>query len=47
MLETGTIRQGLCEISAEDVHHIQQVATVFPKFNRQALAQTLREHLTD
>ena len=44
-LETGSIRQGLREITAEEVGHIQQVVGRFRQLSRQELARTLCEHL--
>lgn len=40
------IRQGLREISADEVSHIQDVVRLFPKLSRHELAQTLCEHLS-
>lgn len=40
-----SIRQGLREITAEELVHIQQVAESFPNLSRQVLAETLCEHL--
>jgi len=45
-LETGVIRQGLREITAEEVIHIQRVAERFQRLSRSELAQTLCEHLS-
>ena len=40
------IRQGLREITADEVSHIQDVVRRFPKLSRQELAKTLCEHLS-
>jgi len=40
------IRQGLREISASEVSHIQEAVRLFPRLSRQELAQTLCEHLS-
>jgi hypothetical protein len=44
-LATTTIRQGLDEITPEELDHIQQVVKRFPKLSRSVLAETLCEHL--
>lgn len=41
---THPVRQKRCEISAEELGHIQQVIKNFPKLSRKVLAQTLSEH---
>lgn len=43
--ESGVIRQGQREFSAEEVQLIQQVVSRFPRLSRHVLAQTLCEHL--
>ena len=40
------IRQGLREITPDEVSHIQDVVRRFPKLSRQELAKTLCEHLS-
>ena len=40
------IRQGLKELSADDITHIQDVAKRFPKLSRKELARTICEHLS-
>lgn len=44
-MEAGSIRQGLREISVDEVRHIQEVVKLFPYLSRKVLAQTLCEHL--
>jgi len=43
-LITHPVRQKRCEISAEELGHIQHVIKNFPKLSRKVLAQTLSEH---
>ena len=45
-MKNKVIRQGLREITADEVGHIQEVVRLFPKLSRQELAQTLCEHLS-
>ena len=45
-MENEVIRQGLREISADEVVHIQDVVKRFPRLSRHELAQTLCEHLS-
>lgn len=45
-LEKHVIRQGLREITGEEVGHIQEVVRLFPGLSRHELAQTLCEHLS-
>jgi len=39
-------KQGLKEITAQEVSHIQKVVRLFPRLSRQELARTLCEHLS-
>jgi len=45
-LENKNFRQGLKEITPEEITHIQKVVKLFPKLTRHELAQTLCEHLS-
>lgn len=45
-LGTGAIRQGLREITTEEVSHIQLVVEQFHRLSRKELARTLCEHLS-
>ncbi len=44
-MEIRIIRQGLRDITADEISHIQEVVKLFPKLSRHELAQTLCEHL--
>ncbi len=46
MENTIIFKQGLKEVSEQDVSHIQEVVSLFPKLSRQELARTLCEHLS-
>lgn len=45
-MKNQSIRQGLKEITAAEVSHIQEVVSLFPRISRHELAQTLCEHLS-
>lgn len=46
-MENNTIlKQGLREITEQEVTHIQEVVSLFPKLSRKELARTLCEHLS-
>lgn len=45
-MENQIIRQGLRDITHEEICHIQKVVKLFPKLSRHELARTLCEHLS-